>query len=267
MKLHVLTTMMCLMCAVVASGEDAAPPPDWHFFGNVVYSSRSLDGVIVAKNAINDGVYGDMVTTGDAMGVDDSQGAMLALGVQYKRFGLALNYMPTSFDGTGSALVAGTGTNVGVIVETPLETKIDVDMLLASMYYNIVQTRDSVFGIGAGFGQTMVDLSITPEVGTALAYNGQLPFGFVRLHFNSRYKRFLYGFALNGLSLDVDGANIVYSDYKVDLGYRLIDKRVKLDLVGGYRLVNFAVDLDGTSGEIGVDVSLEGPFFGVTAIY
>ena len=76
-----------------------------------------------------------------------------------------------------------------------------------------------------------------------------------------------YGFALNGLSLDVDGANIVYSDYKGDLGYRVVDRRYKLDLVGGYRLVNFAVDLEGTGGEIGVDVSLEGPFLGLAATF
>ncbi|VGO12471.1 hypothetical protein PDESU_01024 [Pontiella desulfatans] len=253
--------------ALVSNGETQEKPSNWHFSGNVVYSSRSLDGTIVSHNAISEGAYGHMVTTGDAMGVDDSQGAMLAIAAQYKRFGIGINYMPTSFEGAGSALVAGSGANAGLFFETPLETKIDVDMLLASAYYNFVQTRDSVFGIGFGLGQTMVDLSISPEVGAALVYDGQLPFGFLRMHFNSRYKRFLYGFALNGLSLDVDGANIVYSDYKVDLGYRLVDRRFKLDLVGGYRLVNFAVDLQGTTSEIAADVSLEGPFVGISAIY
>jgi hypothetical protein len=256
-----------VVCVAASMADESKKTSDWHVFGSMVYSSRSLNGVIVSKNEVNDGVYGDMVTTGDAMGVDDSNGAMLSIGAQYKRFGLGLNYMPTSFEGSGSALVAGTGANAGFFFPTPLETKIDVDMLLASMYYNIIQTPDSVFGLGAGLGQTMVDLSITPEVGTPLVYDGQLPFGFLRLHFNSKYKRFLYGFALNGLSLDVDGANIVYSDYKVDLGYRVLDGRTKLDLVGGYRLVNFAVDLGGTDGEIGADVSLTGPFIGVAASY
>lgn len=258
---------LCVACAFAAGAEGEAKPPDWHFSANAVYSSRSLDGVIASREEGSNGGALAMVTTGDAMGVDDSQGVMLAIGAQYKRFGIGLNYMPTSFEGTGTALVAGTGANAGLFVPTPLETKIDVDMLLATAYYNLVQTPDTVFGLGAGLGQTMVDISIVPEVGNPLAYDGQLPFGFLRLHFNSQYNRFLYGFALNGVSLDVEGANIAYSDYKVDLGYRLIDKRYKLDVVGGYRLVNFAVDLEGTGGEIGADVSLEGPFLGLTAIY
>lgn len=266
MQRTVFSVAAAFLAATTIGAETAKKPSDWHVVGNVVYSSRSLDGVIASKNAINDGVDGDMVTTGDAMGVDASQGVMLAIGAQYKRFGLGLNYMPTSFEGTGTALVAVAGSG-GFFTSTPLETKIDVDMLLATAYYNLVQTPDTVFGLGFGLGQTMVDLSIVPETGTPLAYDGQLPFGFLRLHFNSRYKRFLYGFALNGLSMDVDGANIAYSDYKIDLGYRLVDKRYKLDLVGGYRLVNFAVDLEGTTGEVGADVSLEGPFLGLTAIY
>lgn len=256
-----------LIYATVSCGEETDKPGDWHFFGSLVYSSRSLGGVIVSKTANNSGGYGGLITTGNAMGVDDSNGAMLALAVQYKRFGLGLNYMPTSFEGTGSALVVGTGPNAGIFTETPLETKIDVDMLLANIYYNFIQNQDTVFGVGAGFGQTFIDLSIVPETGTALAYDGVQPFGFLNVHFMSRYKRFLYGFALNGLSLDVDGVNVVYSDYKIDLGYRLMDGRVRVDLVGGYRLVNFAIDLEGVSSEIAADVSLEGPFLGVAATY
>ena len=250
-----------------AADEETVKPSDWHVTANIVYSSRSLDGTIASKNALNNGVYGDMFTTGDAMGVGDSQSAMLAMGVQYKRFGIGLNYMPTSFEGTGTALVAGTGANAGFFFQTPLETDIEVDMLLGSLYYNLIQTPNTVFGLGAGLGQTSVDISIVPEVGTPLAYKGHLPFGFLRMQFRSRYQRFLYGFALNGLSMDVDGVNIVYSDYKVDLGYRLVDKRCKVDLVGGYRLVNFAADMKGPDGEIATDVSLEGPFVGITAIY
>lgn len=256
-----------LICAMASMGEETDKRDNWYFFGSIVYSSRSLDGVIVSKNAIADGVYGDMVTTGDAMGVDNSNAAMLAFGVQYKRFGFGLNYMPTSFKGTGSALVGGSGTNVGIYAETPLETDINVNMLLANVYYNLIQTQDTVLGLGAGLGQTMVDLSIVPETGTALTYDGNTPFGFLNLHFKSRYKRFLYGFVLNGLSLDVEDANIVYSDYKVDVGYRIFDGRAKVDIVGGYRLVNFAIDMEGNSSEIAVDVSLEGPFLGLAATF
>lgn len=264
---RIYSVIITSIWVMVSVGEEQPKPSDWHFSGNIVYSSRSLDGVIVSKNAINNGMYGNMVTTGDAMGVDNSEGAMLAIAAQYKRFGIGLNYMPTSFEGSGSALVAGTGANAGLFFQTPLETKIEVDMLLASAYYNLIQTSNSVFGIGLGFGQTMVSINISPEVGTPLLYDGQLPFGFLHVHFSSRYERFLYGFSLNGVSLEIEGESIAYSDYKVNLGYRLIDKRTKLDLVGGYRLVNFAVDLLNGDDIIATDVAMEGPFLGITITY
>jgi hypothetical protein len=69
------------------------------------------------------------------------------------------------------------------------------------------------------------------------------------------------------IGADFEGSDIVYSDYTVDLGYRLIDKRIKIDIVGGYRMVNFAIDLEGESGEIAVDVTLEGPCLGVNMVY
>jgi hypothetical protein len=72
---------------------------------------------------------------------------------------------------------------------------------------------------------------------------------------------------LNGISADFDGASVVYSDYKVDVGYRVIDEAVKFDIVGGYRQVNFAIDLDYDANEVAADFTLEGPFLGVTVIY
>jgi hypothetical protein len=259
-----------IIALFLVSGANAEEPDDhrdWHFMGSLVYSTRSLDGLIVNRNALNSGVYGDLVTTGDAMGVDDSRSAMLFLAAQYRQFGFGINYMPTSYSGSGYALVAGTGPNAGLFIQTPLKTRIDVNMLLASVYYDFIQTPDTAFGVGAGFGQTWIDLSIVPETGTALAYDGSQPFGFLNVHFRNYHNRFLYGFSLNGLSMDVDGVHVAYSDYRLDLGYRLTEGTVKLDLVGGYRQVNFAMDLDWSGGAVMTDVSMEGPFLGIVAIY
>lgn len=263
----ILTSISLFTIVTWSSAEEEAKPSNWHFSGNVVYSSRSLDGSIVDQTAISAAAYGGLLATGDSMDVGTSEGAMLALAVQYKRFGIGLNYMPTSYEGEGSALVFGGADNAGAYIKTPLHTKIDVGMLLANVYYNFIQTPETVFGVGVGFGQTTLDLNITPEVGTPIIYDGQQPFGFLNLHFSDTYKRFIYGFALNGISMDVDGANIVYSDYKVTLGYRVLDKAVKMDVVGGYRMVNFAIDLDYDATQVAADFTLEGPFLGVTMTY
>ncbi len=259
--------LVLLLTLSVAAQEGEEKPSNWHVAGSLVYSSRALDGSVVSKNSISEGVFGTLVATGDSMNVGEANGLMLALAVQYKRFGIGLNYMPTSFQGSGFALAEVGTAGGGAFIKTPLETDIDIEMLLANVYYNFIQTSNSVFGVGAGLGRTEIDFSMVPGTGNALVYEGVQPFGFLNLHMRNQYKKFIYGFVLNGLSMEFEGANIVYSDYKVDLGYRLVDKRVKLDLVGGYRMVNFAIDLAGQSSEIAVDVTLEGPFLGVNMLY
>lgn len=265
-KCSILSLLLLITTSIFAE-ETERKPSDWHVGGSLVYSSRTLDGSVVSKNSLSGGAFGTLVATGDSMNVGDSNGMMLGLAAQYKRFGIGLNYMPTTFKGSGFALAEVGGAGGGAFVKTPLETDISVDMMLANIYYNFIQTSNSVFGVGAGLGRTEIDFSMVPGTGDPLAYQGEQPFGFLNLHMQNRHKRFLYGFALNGLSMEFEGANIVYSDYKVDLGYRLVDKRVKLDLVGGYRMVNFAISLEGESSEIDVDVTLEGPFLGVTMLY
>ena len=245
---------------ILLAEPDAAS--DWRFSGNLVYSSRPFAGSFISTG------LGGMVATGDSMNLGTSDAMMLALGIRYKRFGVILNYMPTSYHGQGTAMIGAVGPGGGgVIKETPLDTKIDVDMLLANVYYNLIQTPTSVFGVGFGFGQTVIDLNLTPEEGTPILYQGTQPFGFLNMHMSSRYKRFLYGFNINAISAEFEGVQVTYSDYKIDLGYRLIDKRVKFDIVGGYRLVNFYVDVEYSGGEVVSNIGLEGPFLGVTVAY
>ena len=239
---------------------------DWRFSGNLVYSSRPLSGSFVSTRSIGN-VNGGMVATGDSMNLGTSDAAMLALGIRYKRFGVGLNYMPTSYHGQGTAMVGAGAGGSGGMVETQLDTKIDVDMLLANVYYNLIQTPTSVFGVGVGFGQTVIDLNLTPAVGSPILYQGTQPFGFLSMHMANRYKRFLYGFNINGISAEFEGVQVTYSDYKIDLGYRVIDKRVKFDIIGGYRLVNFFADVKYSDGRVVSTFGLEGPFLGVSVAY
>lgn len=256
MRVRNRTIFMLIALVAAAHGSETTDARSWRFTGNLLYTSRSLDGTVVSRNAINPGLYGDLITTADSMGVDDSRGVMLSLEARRARLGLGVTYMPTSFRGSGSALVAGSGSSAGFYVQTLLDTRIDIDMLLGNLSYSLIQTADTVLGIGAGLGTTRVDLSIVPETGTALVYDGSQPFGFLNMHFASRYQRLQYGFSLNGLSMDVDGAAVSYSDYTVKLAYCLYDEPVAVHVTGGYRLVNFALDMEGRGWRVRTDTSL-----------
>jgi hypothetical protein len=247
--------------------EDAQKHRDWHFFANISYTTRTLDGSIVNKNALNYGAFGDMVATGDSMNLDTSDSFMYTVAAQYKKWRLGLNYAPTSFSGQGYAVVALTGSQAGVLAQTPLNSNIDVNLLLGKLSYDIIQTKDSRFGVGAGLGTSYIDLNITPQVGNAIVYNGDQPFGFLSVYMQNNYHGFLYGFNVNAISATFTGVEVNYSDYTVDLGYRLSDKTVKWDIVGGYRLVNFSIDIEDGENLIQAITHLQGPFVGLSATY
>lgn len=269
MAKHAVSVLMGCLLLLTSLNDVSADPlteRDWHFNLNAVYSDRTLSGEIVNHTAITDNAFGNLAATGDSMNIGSSKGLMLALGAQYKRWGLVLNYMPTSFSGQGWAVV-DVGSGAGVTVKTPLSTNIDVDMLLANLSYNFIQTPNAVFGVGIGFGRTDIDLRIIPEVGSAIIYQGDQPFGFLNMHMYNAYKRFLYGFSINGISATFEGVKVDYSDYTVDLGYRVIDDKVKCDLIGGYRMVNFAIDIEYGADVVATDVTMEGPFLGVNLSY
>jgi hypothetical protein len=271
-KILSLLFAQLLICTAAIADDSTASDKyiserDWHYNISLVYSKRTLDGTIVNKTPIDDDVFGSLFSTGDSMNVGTSDEFMLAIGAYYKRWAIGLNYMPTSFSGTGSALVKVGSGSTGVIVATPLNTNIDVNMLLANVTYDFIKTGNNVFGIGAGLGNTSIDLAIIPGVGDSIIYNGNQPFGFLNIHMSSKHNSFSYGFSMNGISADFDGASVDYSQYTVNLGYRVKDGAVKLDVIGGYRLVNFAIDLQEGQNVIRADVALEGPYLGVNLAY
>ncbi|MDX1823502.1 MAG: hypothetical protein R3354_02215 [Thiohalomonadales bacterium] len=255
------------------SAEQAAPLEntsshrDWHFFANISYSSRTLDGSITETTAIANDVFGDLVATGDSMNLDTSDTFMYTLAAQYKKWRVGLNYMPTSFSGQGYAIVTLTGNQAGVLAKTQLNTDIDIDLLLGKLTYDIIQTQSSRFGVGVGLGRTQIDLNIIPQVGNSIIYKGDQPFGFLNLYMANNYQRFLYGFSFNAISASFTGVEVDYSDYTIDLGYRLSDKEIKWDLVGGYRQVNFSIDIEDGQNMYKAITHLQGPFIGVSVFY
>lgn len=271
-KIPLLLLAQLLISAVAIADDPVASDTyvseqHWHYNLSLVYSKRSLDGAVSNKTPIDNNTFGNLLATGNSMNVGTSDEFMLAVNAYYKRWGVGLSYMPTSFSGTGSSLVEVDSGSTGVIVETSLNTNIDVNMVLANLTYDFIKTGNNVFGVGAGLGNTSIDLSIIPGVGDSIIYNGNQPFGFLNIHMSSKHNNFSYGFSMNGISADFDGAAVDYSQYTVNLGYRVKDGAVKLDIIGGYRLVNFAIDLQEGQNIVRADVALEGPYLGVNLVY
>ena len=101
------------------ASADKSADRDWHIGANISYTSRTLDGSIVNRNAVTENVFGDLVATGDSTNLDSSDSFMYTLAAQYKKWGLGLNYSPTSFSGQGYTIVELSGNQAGVLAKTP----------------------------------------------------------------------------------------------------------------------------------------------------
>ncbi len=196
-KLVILIAVFMLTISSAMAQEEEVES-DWKFAGNVVYSSRPYIGSFLKEKT--DGIVdGGMFATSNTMDLGNSNAAMVALIVQYKRFGVILNYMPTNFNGQGTALIGS--IDVGQIKTSPLNIDIGIRMYLSNVYYNIVQTPNMIFGLGIGFGATDVDMDVIPEFVSevGIRHHGIQPFGFLSMHMMNNYKRFLYGFVFHGI--------------------------------------------------------------------
>ena len=248
--------------------EEREEVSNWHFMFDLMYSQRSLKGAFINKTVADNGRFGNLFSTGEAMNLDDSYSLMYGIAVQYKKFGLGYTHMPTTFEGEGFALVSAGGMGGGVFAPTRLSTELDVTMDLMQAYYNFVQDKDRVVGIGAGLGITGIDISIIPTVGNPIVYSDTQPFGFLNFHFSDNHDGFLYGFAVNWINAKFQGVDVYYLDYKINLGYRITDGKIKTDANFGYRDVNFAIDIEGSSGDKFIsDLDTAGPFASLRIIY
>ena len=66
---------------VAAADSNASKHREWHFFANIAYTARTLDGSIDNRNAIAGDAAGSMVATGDSMNLERSDTFMYTLAV------------------------------------------------------------------------------------------------------------------------------------------------------------------------------------------
>ena len=261
-----------------AVAQDSKRPKalkDWHFYLTSYYTSRKVKGNISRRNE-HDSFSTDLVATGTSLDLDTSNGFMYALGARYKRWTLGFTYMPSVFEdeGNGYSLfdVEGPGGN-GLLTKLDTSSKVHIDMYLANILYEVVQTPHTSLKVGIGAGASVVKFNITPEgLGVnEISYDGSQPFGFISINMSNNYKNFLFGVNVNFISMNQGGVHVDYSDYTVQFGYRVYHNYFNIDIIAGYRMVNFALEgsgySDGTPNvyhKYDVDLTLQGPFLGLT---
>jgi hypothetical protein len=246
------------------SAEPPTPASEFQVSLSAVYSSRKISGSIGLTNPNSLG----FVATTDSLGLSQASGFQENLEVRWKRWVAGLNYVPTTVSGQGTA-VSGIEIGGGPIIAagTPMTTTVDINLLLASVYYFVVQESNMELGLGVGFGQASIDVAFVPSVGQTSGYQGNTPFGFLSVRLGNRVGQFFYGVGINGIGFSIDGTSLSYFDTNLGAGYRLLDDRIKGDVVFGWRYINFAMSLDIPPTVAKTDIQMSGPYAGLRFVF
>ena len=248
---------------------------EWHFYLTSYYTPRTVTGDITRRNT-EGFISTDLVATGESLDLDKSKGLMYALGTEYKKWTLGFTLMPSKFNDQGNGYAffdVEDQKGNGVLTRVDTTAEVHINMYLTNILYEVVHTPHTSLKVGIGAGASVVKFNITPQNQSIneVAYDGSQPFGFVTINMVNNYGDFLYSFNVNGVSMDQGDVHVNYSDYTVELGYRFYHKKFNVDIIGGYRMVNFALDgsneTDNVNHKYDVDLTLKGPFIGITLSY
>ncbi len=253
--------IICSITSTASASEDDSAK-NLTFFGTVVYGPRDISGNIF----VNRSGPATATATAEDLGLSTSRSFQYKLGAQYKRWRFSLNYMPTNYTGNGfTDLDISIGDLPPISAKTSVSSNIDVNLLLADISYDVLRNERWVASLGVGVGRTEMDIALVPNVGQPLAFDGATPFGYIggdlRYSFAKRWNVLL---GLQWISGNFDGSSVDYGNYNVELSYALTQKRLRTNLVAGYRRVDFKFDYNVSGEQVDTDVTLEGPYVGLS---
>lgn len=237
----------------------------WDVMVQMVYCPRSIDGTIQYDR----GGPGEYLATTQTLGLDTVGSIQYLLAVKHKRWTMGVNYAPVAFSGRGYGYgMIGNG-DIGVVGKINIDTHIDVDLLLGNVLYDLIRERYLTLAVGAGMGASMIDVALTPRIASdrGLTYNDTTPFGFLSVSMQTNYRRFFFGVNINGIDLSTEPLDLGYLDLTINLGCNLIAGPVRLNVLAGFRQVQFEMETRYAGETVVTDVDLTGPFIGLNAVF
>jgi hypothetical protein len=250
---------------LLQNGDNSSDASDWIIGCSVLYSPRTIAGSIqYDKNGPN-----DYLATTDSLGLDTANSFMYQAGAKHKRWTFGVNYAPVEFSGTGYAYDLISQGGGGIAGKVRVNTTVNVDLLLGNVLYDLVREKNMKFSVGGGLGASMIDIAITPPISTerGLKFDDTTPFGFFTVNMLNNYQKFIYGMNLNSIGFGTEGFDLSYSDFTLNLGYNILLKPFLLNIMGGYRQVNFKMEMSSEGTVVEPNIQVTGPFLGLNALF
>jgi hypothetical protein len=224
-----------------------------------------LDGEI----GIEEGTTGSAATTSfDTLGMDEGENV---LGGRLDLAGagghLTLSYQASEHAGRG-ALAADVSSD-GVTI--PAGSTVDSDLELG--IGEVIVTWDLVpgdtFEAGLGLGASVLSFDARLEevsTGNVVAESETLPIPVLALRLGVNVGRFDGSLLLGGIGIQVDDDRAAYFDLDAAGRWRFLGGGVSPhgELVVGYRWIELDVDYESDSAAVDAEVTLQGPYVGVS---
>jgi len=252
-----------LLCVpVVEAAEDIASSQtgsDWQFFGAAVFGPRDIEGDILINRGIGSGY-----ATADSLGLGTARAFQFRLGARYKRWRVSLDYLPTNYTGEGFAVAEIDIPPIPPIsTDTPVSSDIDVKITLINANYEFVQNEKWIASVGLGFGRTTLDIALVPEIGEGIVVDSNTPFGYIAGDLRRRWGRWSAQVAIQWISGDFGGFDMDYGNYNLSAGYLFPFDSSALEVLAGYRRIDFKFDYSIEGRTMIADFRMSGPYAGV----
>ncbi|MCP3914901.1 MAG: hypothetical protein GY711_04980 [bacterium] len=221
-----------------------------------------LDGDVIAEPA---GPVSGRASA-DSLGLDEDEGVFLPRAdLDWDRMHVTVQGYSAEFSGEGVAdATLDLGDGNPITVGAAVRSDADLTLLTGSVTYDFFPGLPFELGLGAGLGLIDYDVRIAAIAGPgAIETDDDLPFGFLTLRLARAFGDFeLVGIA-SGVGVEFDDDDVDYFDADVSLGWRVVERSLDLQLMGGYRFQTLDYEFSNNGGRSGVDIDLDGPYVGL----
>lgn len=226
-----------------------------------------LEGSVVNVGRSPSNISGSFAATGDSLNLPTEAIPQLSVIASNRRWSFGAHYLPLHYKGSGYGVGGLVGSSVGGFANVAVDAGIDIDFLLAEGWYNLIATDKSLLAVGVGLGKIDVDMDFVVGGGSRFNYDAESPFGYMSVKMVNRVDRFFYGAVIGGMLFNNDTVNASETDYRLSLGWRLLEGKTPLDIDGGWRHMQLGLDINSADSSNSVDLELNGPYLGVMATF
>ncbi len=173
----------------------------------------------------------------------------------------------STHDGEGTLTATISSGGVTIPVGAAVASELDLGLYNALLTFDFIPTELVEFGLGGGVTYIDLDASFEEDAtGATVATDEAAPIPVLAARVSSRFWRIDASVEASGMAISYDGTAVTLLDIDAMAKLRLFggDNHLAAHLAAGYRWTDLDVEYEDGSDEVDGNVTLEGPWVGLT---